>query len=91
MNKKERNNFSANFIHDDGATSHVVTDRHSFYLYKEVNKVVHWGSAKSIKILGIGNVYVQFKDTGVKLLLRNVLHVPELGINLINQSKMNNY
>ena len=89
LNNKERNNFSANFIYDDG--SHIVTDRHPFYLYKEVNKVVHQGSAKSINIQGIGNIYIQFKDTGTKLLLRNVLHVPELEVNLINQSKMTNY
>ena len=91
MNNKERNHFSSNFIYDNGATSHIVTNRHSFYLYKEVNKVVHWGSAKSVKIQGIGNVYIQFKDTGTKLLLRNALHVPELGVNIINQSKMTNH
>ena len=91
INNKDRNNFSSNFIHDNGATSHIVTDRHLFYSYKEVNKVVYWGSARSIKIQGIGNVYVQFKDTGTKLLLRNALHVPELGVNIVNQSKMTNH
>ena len=91
MNNKERNCYASNFIHDNGATSHIVTDRRSFYSYNEVNKVVHWGSARSIRIQGIGNVYIQFKDTGTKMLLRNVLHVPELGVNLINQSKMTNH
>jgi len=43
-----------------------------------------------LNIKGIGDCFIQFKDTKKKRLLKNALHVSELGINLVSQSKLVN-
>ena len=78
------------FILDNGATSHILKDKSSFVTYKEMNKRIHWGEAASLNILGKGTAYVKFKDTRKKRLLADVLHVTELGVNIISQSSLIN-
>ena len=82
---------SLSFIYDSGSTSHILENKQSFYSYKELNKQIYWGGAKSTQIKGIGNAYIIFTDTGEKRLLKNALHVPDLGVNIISQSKIANH
>src|SRR5208282_3112056 len=81
----------SNFISDNAATSHILSNRKDFYSYKEIDKSIHWGNASQLNIKGIGNSYIRCRDTGKKRLLKNVLYVPELGINIISQCKMKNH
>ena len=41
--------------------------------------------------MGIGNAYIRCIDTGEKRLLKNALHVLDLGINIISQAKIANH
>ena len=84
------NSNDTRFILDNAATSHIIKNRDSFVTYKEIKKTIHWGEASSLNIKGIGSIYIKFKDTHKKRLLNNVLHVPELGVNILSQSKLVN-
>jgi hypothetical protein len=79
---------NTNFILDCAATKNIIASKEFFSEFHACNKIVRWGNAKSITVKGYGNVYVQFKDTKIKHLLRNCLYMPELGINLISQSEL---
>src|SRR5208282_5479478 len=81
----------SNFISDNAATSHILSNRKDFYSYQEINKSIHWGNTSQLNIKGIGNSYIRCRDTGKKRLLKNVLHVPELSINIISQFKIKNH
>jgi hypothetical protein len=76
------------FALDIAATKHIICNKAFFTNFKECNKVINWGKAKSINIRGIGNVYIKFKDFNKAFLLKNCLYMPKLGINL---SHLNNY
>src|SRR5208337_5112920 len=80
----------SNFISDNAATSHILLNRKDFYFYREIDKSIYWGNISQLNIKGIGNLYIRYKDTGKKRLLKNTFHVPELGINIISQSKIKN-
>lgn len=89
---KSTQNGAMSWILDNGATSHIVCNRDSFSSYTAINKTIHWGEASTLNIQGIGTIYVQFQDTQKIRVLNNVLYVPELGINILSQSKLaNNY
>ena len=77
------------FALDTAATKHIICNKSFFTDFKDCNKTVNWGQAKSVIIKGIGNVYIKFKDTNKAFLLKNCLYMPELGINLISQSELN--
>src|SRR5208337_1846448 len=81
----------SNFISNNAVTRHILSNRKDFYSYQKINKSIHWGNASQLNIKGIGNSYIRYRDTGKKRLLKNALHVPELGINIISQSKMKNH
>src|SRR5208337_3846918 len=81
----------SNFISDNAVTSYILSNKKDFYSYKEIDKSIHWGNTSQLNIKGIGNSYIRYKDTGKKRLLKNALHVPEFGINIINQSKTKNH
>jgi hypothetical protein len=83
------NKYKANFIIDTAAESHIISDKRLYYSFKECNRKVSWGNAKTIEIKGIGNIYIEFLDTNIRLLLRNCLYMPELGVNLISQGELN--
>jgi len=75
---------STNFILDTAATKHIICDKSFFSDFRECNKTVNWGQAKSIAIKGIGNVYIKFKNYNKAYMLKDCLYMPELGINLIS-------
>ena len=79
---------SENFILDTGATSHIVCKREYFSTFNVCTKTVSWGNAKSININGIGDINVIFKHTNKTHKLKNCLYMPQMGINIISQSKM---
>jgi hypothetical protein len=81
---------NSRFALDTAATKHIICNKAFFTDFKECNKVVNWGEAKSINIRGIGNVYIKFKDFNKAFLLKNCLYMPKLGINLISQSEISN-
>ena len=81
---------STNFILDTAATKHIICDKSFFSDFRECNKTVNWGQAKSITIKGIGNVYIKFKNYNKAYMLKDCLYMPELGINLISQSEISN-
>jgi hypothetical protein len=79
---------SNNFILDNAATKHVFCKKESFTAMRPCDKTVSWGKAKTIKIKGIGNIEIIFKDTNTRYILYDVLYMPELGINLISQGQL---
>src|SRR5208337_4867757 len=81
----------SNFISDNAVISYILLNKKDFYSYKEIDKSIYWGNVSELNIKGIGNLYIRCRDTGKKRLLKNVLHVPELGINIISQSKTKNH
>ena len=90
FNTYSNDKYKANFIIDTAAESHIISDKRLYYTFKECNKKVSWGNAKTVLIKGIGNIYIEFLDTNKRLLLRNCLYMPELGINLISQGELSN-
>jgi hypothetical protein len=84
-----KSNNLTKFVLDTAATKHIICNKSYFTDFRECSKLVNWGSAKSIIIKGIGNVYIKFKDFNKSFLLKNCLYMPELGINLISQSELN--
>jgi hypothetical protein len=87
-NAKYVNNLNINnkskFALDIAATKYIICNKAFFTDFKDCNKVVNWGEAKSIYIKGIKNVYIKFKNFNKSFLLKNCLYMPELGINLIS-------
>jgi len=81
----------SNFISDNAATSHILSNRKDFYSYREIDKSIYWGNASQLNIKGIGNLYIRCRDTGKKRLLKNVFHVSEFGVNIISQFKTKNH
>src|SRR5208282_1163347 len=81
----------SNFISNNAVTSYILLNRKDFYSYREIDKSIYWGNVSQLNIKGIGNSYIRYRDTGKKRLLKNVLHVPELGVNIISQFKMKNH
>ena len=79
---------SIGFILDSGASRHIISNKGYFSTYTECNKSVSWGKAKTIQIKAIGHVKIRFKDTKVTYILKDCLYMPELGYNLISQSKL---
>ena len=52
--------------------------------------MVSWGGVKTLEITRYGNIYIEFKDSKEKILLQNCLYMPQIGINLISQGKLQN-
>ncbi|KAL0451904.1 UNVERIFIED_CONTAM: hypothetical protein Slati_1168500 [Sesamum latifolium] len=76
---------SNDWWYDSGATIHVCNDKNLFKDYEiatEGQKVL-MGNANTAAVLGKGSVEVHF-TSGKKLLLTNVLHVPEIRKNLVS-------
>ncbi|KAK4385414.1 hypothetical protein Sango_2665400 [Sesamum angolense] len=76
---------SFDWWYDSGATVHVCNDKNQFKYYEDAaeGQQVLMGNANTTTVLGKGNVEVQF-TSGKKLLLTNVLHVPEIRKNLVS-------
>ena len=83
----EKGNSSITFIIDSAATINTVYDIKYFYSYKEVNKTVNWGRAKTLKVKYQGDIYIKY-DTGHISHIKDVYYIPELGLNLLSIHKM---
>jgi hypothetical protein len=68
-------------VADTGATDHMVPNRGAFIFYKSVHGLrVHMGNNSFAPVLGRGMAIISLN--GQRLLIRHVLHVPELRIPL---------
>ncbi|GKD37904.1 zinc finger, CCHC-type containing protein [Tanacetum coccineum] len=70
--------------YDSGETTHVYNNRDLFITYKETKDghEVMIGDNHTSKVIGSGNVDIQFTSEK-KLILMNVLHVPNIRKNLV--------
>ncbi|GAU27591.1 hypothetical protein TSUD_271320 [Trifolium subterraneum] len=74
---------------DIGATRHVCYDRAMFKTYTNAeNKKVQMGNAHTSDVAGIGDVVLKF-TSGKTLILKEVLHVPEMKKNLVSGFLLN--
>nr|GEW13230.1 hypothetical protein [Tanacetum cinerariifolium] len=79
----------ANSLRQQGATTHVCNNRDLFKTYKETEDEheVMMGDNHTLKVIGSGNVEIQF-TSGKKLNLMNVLYVPNIRKNLVSCFKL---
>ena len=68
---------------DSGATIHVCNNKEFFRTYIEDDSEVFMGNHAPVKVLGKGNVILNF-TSGQKLTLVNVHHVPDVKRNLVS-------
>lgn len=80
---------NVNFIVDSAATINTVCNLKYFANYKEINKQVNWGKAKSLKVKYQGDLYIKYRS-GYVHTIHNAYCIPELGINLLSIHKMPN-
>ncbi|GJR72299.1 retrotransposon protein, putative, ty1-copia subclass [Tanacetum coccineum] len=75
--------------YDSDATTHVCNNRYLFKTYKETEDghEVMMGDNHTLKVIGSGHVEIQF-TSGKKLTLMSVLHVPNIGKNLVSGFKL---
>ncbi|CAJ2637004.1 unnamed protein product [Trifolium pratense] len=74
---------------DTGATRHVCYDRAMFKTYTNAeNKKVQMGNAHTSDVAGVGDVVLKF-TSGKTLILKEVLHVPEMKKNLVSGFLLN--
>ena len=81
-----RSSKSQEWILDSGATSHFSADRDLFISLDRCSTPISWGKAKKLTAQGRGTVRTTFR--GKKILLKNVLYLPELGVNLLSTYKL---
>ena len=77
------------FIIDTTTTICAISKLEYFYSYKTTNKTVIWGKAKSIKVRYIGDIIVR-TNTNYIYIIKNVLYIPELGINILSPNRLDN-
>ncbi|CAJ2638290.1 unnamed protein product [Trifolium pratense] len=74
---------------DTGATRHVCYERAMFKTYTSAeNKKVQMGNAHTSDVAGVGEVQLNF-TSGKTLILKEVLHVPEMKKNLVSGFLLN--
>ena len=74
---------------DSGAARHICYDRSWFKTYsEEKNMKVLLSDSHTTKVAGIGNMELKF-TFGRTLLLKNVLHTPEMRKNLVSTFLLN--
>ncbi|CAN0486929.1 unnamed protein product, partial [Scytosiphon promiscuus] len=74
------------FILDSGASCTMFTSDDGFVNYRECDKRVRVAGKRELPIVGQGDVTIAFRSEQgrVRLKLRDVFHVPQLGYNLIS-------
>jgi hypothetical protein len=76
---------SIEWILDSGATIHTCINKDLFIKLLPTDMTIKWGNTnKRIKASGIGDISVIFDQTRQKAIIRDVLYIPELGINLLS-------
>jgi hypothetical protein len=87
VNKVDNNKNIINFILDSGATIHTCYIKELFTSINSTNTSIKWGNTNtSIKASGIGDIELIFTSTNKRVLLKDVLYIPELGVNLLSLS-----
>ena len=81
--------FIDDWVLDTGASDHMIADKENFVTYKKLDnpKIVRYGNRGCSEVLGIGDVQVASrigKNQVRRLILKNVLHVPRIGRNLLS-------
>jgi transposase InsO family protein/predicted aspartyl protease len=74
------------WVIDSGATGHAAVNRKMFINLRETNFSVVIANGEKVKAHGEGDVEVMLG--GEKILLRNVLYVPEMALNLLSVQKL---
>jgi hypothetical protein len=75
------------FILDSGATIHTCYIKELFNSIQSTTTAIKWGNTNNtIKASGIGNIDVIFTSTQKKVTIKDVLYIPELGVNLLSLS-----
>ena len=75
------------FIIDSAATINTIADLQHFTSYKPCKTIVRWGEANNLTSQYRGEVTIRL-NTGYIYTLKNVLYLPELGVNLMSLDKM---
>lgn len=76
------------WIVDSGASFHITPHEWLFTSYQKGNfGTVKMGNQVTSKIIGIGDVHLK-TNTGCKLILKDVRHVPDMRLNLISAGKL---
>jgi hypothetical protein len=75
------------FIIDSAATINTIADLQNFTSYKPYKTIVRWGEANNLTSQYRGEVTIKL-NTGYIYTLKNVLYLPELGVNLMSLDKM---
>ena len=84
---KAKNNNTINFILDLGATIHTCYIKELFNSITSTTTYIKQGNTnKTIKASGIGDISVTFTSTNKKVLIKDVLYIPKLGVNLLSLS-----
>ncbi|GKV38830.1 hypothetical protein SLEP1_g46695 [Rubroshorea leprosula] len=77
------------WVVDTAASYHVTPNRDWFSSYKEGDfGYLKMGNISEAKIVGVGDVWLE-TNIGSKLHLKNVRHVPEIRLNLMSMSMLN--
>ena len=79
---------SIDWILDSGASHHVTPSKTNFVSYElgDYGRV-HLGNNHFCDIVGVGDVRIQAKD-GNDILLKQVMHVPEMCMSLISVEQL---
>lgn len=78
---------------DSGASHHMAYDRSVFTGYRPVDAfAVEMGDKSTSSVVGRGDVKVQVVSDGTRrtCVLKNVLHVPDLGFSLVSVNQLTN-
>lgn len=83
------NNQDRWWLLDSGATDHITPHQSNFEHYRKVSKSVTIGDGKRLDAIGIGDVKFCSEVNGrlVEIKLQNVLHVPDMKLNLLSVGK----
>jgi len=78
---------------DSGASSHFCSKRSAFTTYRKTSQTVRIGDDSALRASGQGSVplSVLVSRKAEILQLRNVVHVPDIAVNLLSASKLSEY
>ena len=80
-----------NFVIDSGSTDHIVSDKSVFADFQEKHDIVLSPNGGQSEVKGLGSVEIEAyntKNQKVRLLLKDVLYVPQYKFNLLSIDKI---
>jgi hypothetical protein len=75
------------FIINSAATINTIHRIDYFFSYKEINKIISWGKAKSLIAKYQDDILIKY-PSGYINIIKDVYYIPELGINLISVDRI---